>query len=124
MLPWVHAGRRAQVDWRSIQPNALVNYRMSPPIRVHESRKDVDGRSMRSGGDVNGTAELSIHQCPDARMATRHGSDVTSCTRLSLRRHEALQLLDPVLYDDETRGRGGLVRAAALLDHEEPLAVG
>ena len=40
-----------------------------------------------------------------------------------LRRHEPLQLLDPVLHDDEARRRSGLV-CAALLDHQEPLAVG
>ena len=41
-----------------------------------------------------------------------------------LGRHEALQFLGPVLHDDDLRWRGGLVRAAALLDHQEPLAVG
>ena len=29
-----------------------------------------------------------------------------------------------MLHDDEAGGRGGLVRADALLDHQEPLAVG
>ena len=53
-----------------------------------------------------------------------HGPDVTSCARLSLRRHEALELLIEVLDDDEGDGRGGLLRAAALFDQQEPLAVG
>ena len=39
------------------------------------------------------------------------------------RRHEPLQLLDPVLHDDDARRRSGPV-GAALLDHQEPLAVG
>ena len=39
------------------------------------------------------------------------------------RRHEPLQLLDPVLHDDDARRRGGPV-GAALFDHQEPLAVG
>src|SRR6267142_5285696 len=41
-----------------------------------------------------------------------------------LRRHEALQFLVEVLHDDELRSRGRLVRAAARLDHQKPLAAG
>jgi hypothetical protein len=37
-------------------------------------------------------------------------------------RHEALQLLDPVLHDDDARRRRRTIDAA-LFDHQEPLAV-
>ena len=39
------------------------------------------------------------------------------------RRHEPLQLLDPVLHDDDACRCSGSF-GAALLDHQEPLAVG
>ena len=38
-----------------------------------------------------------------------------------LRRHEALQLADPVKDDDQAPGRGGRLRAAALVGHENRL---
>ena len=43
---------------------------------------------------------------------------------MSVGGHEVLQLLKPVLDDDEARGQGRLVRVAAGLDHQKPLAVG
>ena len=43
---------------------------------------------------------------------------------MSVGGHEALQLFDPVLDDDEAGRGAGLVRGADRLDHQKPLAVG
>ena len=47
---------------------------------------------------------------------------ISSAAATLFRRHEPPQLLDPVLHDDDAR-RGSGPRGAALLDHQEPLAV-
>ena len=58
-------------------------------------------------------------------VAVRPPTTFNACRRRgSLHRYQAFQLLIPVLHDDDLRWRGGLFRAASLLDHQEPQAVG
>ena len=41
----------------------------------------------------------------------------------SIRRDETLQLLEPVLDDDDAGRRGGVFQSPAFLEHQEPLTV-
>jgi hypothetical protein len=43
--------------------------------------------------------------------------------RRSVRRHEALQLLEPVLHDDKARGSGTRIGRHDVIRHQEPLTV-
>ena len=88
--------------------------------------RQADRRARRSVG-VRGAGDgntLSKAQCSRRSAQCSMGASLAlSLGHCELIRHEPLQLLDPVLHDDDARRRGGPV-GAALLDHQEPLAVG
>ena len=94
--------------------------RILSPLTAQEGRGRLGEawRVLSDDGIVAGVWQASTFSC--IKTSKRRASPVRTAL---FRRHEPLQLLNPVLHDDDARRRNGTIDAA-FFDHQEPLAVG
>ena len=89
--------------------------------RVQQTVRDRHGFQYRNR---SGIVALDDSTLGDVSRVIARGLPVGRRKRRALlRRHEALQLLEPVVHEDEPSRRRALVGFGALLEHQKPLAV-
>ena len=112
---------RPRVRFLMIAPRPSVHRAMCRVLACSSARGVVIGRTCGGLGKPARDVAAIITSVSGKRADLLSSGLVSAPASELLHRHEPLQLLEPVLDDDDLRCRGLI---GGLLDHEESLAVG